>query len=300
MTKRDKIITLALTLFAASMSLLMLPESTTQIAARENTATAAATLPDYFSEITLEAKAAYVFDIANQKELFAKNADESLPLASIAKIMTTVTAMELAPRSTVVRISLESLHEEGDSGFYVDEKWDLTSLLQYMLVSSSNDGAAAIATSLSGDQSIFVQEMNAEAQRIGLSTMRFMNPTGLDISETEAGAYGSAKDVARMLAFALQRDAEIIEPTRYPSITIESLDGFTHTAPNTDIIVQSVPSLIAGKTGYTVLAGGNLTIIFDAGVQQPIAVVVLGSSYNGRFDDIKKLVDSSIKTIANQ
>jgi D-alanyl-D-alanine carboxypeptidase len=103
-----------------------------------------------------------------------------------------------------------------------------------------------------------------------------------------------------MLAFALQRDAEIIEPTRYPSITIESLDGFTHTAPNTDIIVQSVPSLIAGKTGYTVLAGGNLTIIFDAGVQQPIAVVVLGSSYNGRFDDIKKLVDSSIKTIANQ
>jgi D-alanyl-D-alanine carboxypeptidase len=46
-----------------------------------------------------------------------------------------------------------------------------------------------------------------------------------------------------------------------------------------------------GKTGFTDLAGGNLAIVFDVGLAHPVVAVVLGSSEEGRFSDMQKLVD---------
>jgi D-alanyl-D-alanine carboxypeptidase len=44
------------------------------------------------------------------------------------------------------------------------------------------------------------------------------------------------------------------------------------------------------KTGYTDLAGGNLAVVFDAGIGHPVAVVVLGSTKEERFTDVQRLV----------
>jgi D-alanyl-D-alanine carboxypeptidase len=303
MSNKEKFITIGLSSFAIVMSFLMLPNNTNHIDARQNNTAAAivsAASPDYFSEVTIDAHAAYVYDISTQQALYAKNETTSLPLASITKIMTAITALEMVPKDTIVTIHEQDLAEVGDHGLYVDEQWDLTTLLKFMLVASSNDAASAVATSISPDMATFIAQMNAQTQSLGFSTMRFKNPSGLDESQTEAGAYGSAQDVAHMLAYALKRDAEVIEPTRYPSINVTSLNGFEHYAANTDIISEEIPSLIAGKTGYTELAGGNLVVIFDVGIQHPIAVVVLGSTYDGRFEDVKKLIDATIKTVVNQ
>jgi D-alanyl-D-alanine carboxypeptidase len=72
-----------------------------------------------------------------------------------------------------------------------------------------------------------------------------------------------------------------------------SEDGFIHTAENTNKQVYSFPGLLGSKTGYTDYAGGNLAVVFDAGLNHPIAVVVLGSSLDGRFTDVRKLVDAT-------
>jgi D-alanyl-D-alanine carboxypeptidase len=50
--------------------------------------------------------------------------------------------------------------------------------------------------------------------------------------------------------------------------------------------------LIASKTGYTDLAGGNLAVAFDAGVNRPIVIAVLGSSREERFSDVEKLASA--------
>lgn len=264
---------------------------------------------NYFDTVTLKAKAAYVYDIAAQKALFAKNENESLPLASLTKIMTAITAADAAPDTTLVTINAKDLKQEGDSGLYGNERWTLGKLLQYTLVVSSNDGAAAVASSIGSlvraspsenNTQAFIGAMNSKAQNLGLTSMRFYNPSGLDVDKTQAGAYGSAHDVAELLALALKRYHTIIEPTRYASFETTSIDNIIHKAQNTDVLASRIPGLIAGKTGYSDLAGGNLAIIFDAGIQHPVAVVVLGSTYDGRFQDIDALIRASIATIVSE
>ena len=43
------------------------------------------------------------------------------------------------------------------------------------------------------------------------------------------------------------------------------------------------------------MSGGNLAVIFDRGIGDPVLAVVLGASYKGRFDDMEKLVSTVTK-----
>jgi D-alanyl-D-alanine carboxypeptidase len=52
-----------------------------------------------FSESGSRAKAAYVYDLREGKELFAKNADARLPLASVTKLMSALMSLLTSCRS---------------------------------------------------------------------------------------------------------------------------------------------------------------------------------------------------------
>jgi D-alanyl-D-alanine carboxypeptidase len=58
--------------------------------------------------------------------------------------------------------------------------------------------------------------------------------------------------------------------------------------------VNRFPDLLLSKTGYTDLAGGNLVIVYDAGINHPIAIVVLGSTEDGRFTDVSQLIAATL------
>ncbi len=266
--------------------------------------------PDPFQALTLEAKAVYVLDINTGKVLFEKNSEVSLPLASLTKIMTAVAALSFVPESTIITIDKDDLALEGDSGLFADERWRLADLLGLTLVESSNDGAFAVASSVgvvkanTSDKEIgrkaFVDLMNEKAKELNLSQTHFFNPTGLDESADVAGGYGSARDIAHLLSYAVDKYKDIFQNTRYSSIKVDSLNAPTHTAINTNKGLDGIPVIIASKTGYTDLAGGNLAVIFDAGINRPIAVVVLGSTVKGRFEDVKKLAWATLDALASE
>ncbi|MDD2935449.1 MAG: hypothetical protein PHX25_03165, partial [Candidatus Pacebacteria bacterium] len=148
------------------------------------------------------------------------------------------------------------------------------------------------------EQEMFIDEMNKKAEEIGLAQTFFLNESGLDESELTSGAYGSAKDMAFLMNHIIKNNYKLIEATKYPVLRISS-DNKNYLFENTNEIVESIPGIIGSKTGYTDLAGGNLTIAFDVGIGHPIIVSVLGSSKEGRFEDVLKLVNASINTIAN-
>lgn len=250
---------------------------------------------DPFATISLQAKSAYVWDMKNKKVIFAKNANDILPLASITKIMTADVASELIAPNTIVSISNADLSQEGDSGLFVNERWNFKKLLDFTLAVSSNDGASALANAASSN---FVEKMNEKARSLGLSSMRFYNPTGLDESLTLSGAYGSAADVAKLFSYTQQNHPEIFNATRYASFKTTSLDNFSHTAVNTDEEINNIPGIIGSKTGFSDLAGGNLAVIYDAAVNYPIIVVVLGSTYNERFSDVTSLIKATNQSLS--
>ena len=258
-----------------------------------------------FDGVALTARAAVVLDIATGEVIFEKNANAQLPLASLTKIMTAETALASASRYALVSILPEFLETEGDSGLKSEEAWPLGNLLSFMLVSSSNDGAAAAAAvggsflSQSGvradNREAFIAAMNAAAAARGLASMYFLNETGLDETSEIAGGYGSARDAARLIASAYIAHSELFAPTTEGAAIFTEENGKMHDANNTNKAVDLIPMLRASKTGFTDLAGGNLAIVFDAGIAKPIAVVVLGSTEEGRFADVQDLVAATLQ-----
>ncbi|MCK5060134.1 MAG: D-alanyl-D-alanine carboxypeptidase [Candidatus Pacebacteria bacterium] len=256
-----------------------------------------------FKDLDLSAQAAYVWDAKKQKALFAYNANTSLPLASLTKVMMAVTAVDLIPPYTTIVIEPEHLKEEGDSGLYGNERWKLKDLLDYSLVVSSNDGARAIA-SVAGSiylgtstQSLgregFVSKMNEKAEMWNLRQTHFINENGLDIDEENGGAYGSARDMAILFEYVLNEYPLVIEMTREKEVAIESLSHIVHRGENTNTKVSEIPGLLASKTGFTDLSGGNLVIAFSPDLNHPIIISVLGSTYEGRFNDVLTLVQAT-------
>lgn len=259
-----------------------------------------ALVPSIYDQLSLEGKAFYVYDGATDKILFSRNSDAQLPLASLTKVMMAVTALSILPDDSVVTIKPDFLKSEGDSGLLNDEKWLLQDLLNLTLMESSNDGASAVAAvaAASGKTIVsdnfgrgsFIDAMNNKASDLGLTQTYFLNPTGLDESVSLSGAYGSARDVATLFLHAISKYPLAFDSTRSTTQKFDSLSSLKHEVKNTNTFVARIPSLLASKTGYTDLAGGNLVIAFDAGVEHPIVIAVLGSTKEGRFIDAEKLV----------
>jgi len=259
-----------------------------------------------FADLELSAQGAIVIDVSSGRVLYQKAPDESLPLASITKLMTALVASEVVEEGAVVSVTAAALNQSGDSGLGEGEKFSYKSLSDLVLLTSSNDGAYALSAYVGGvlDQNApevaFVKAMNVRAKELGLTQTSFRNPTGLDISPTEAGAYGSARDVAKLMEYILENTPELLEATTYIDTTIYSEAGTLHQADNTNYIVDAIPHTIASKTGYTTLSGGNLVVAFDAGLNRPVIAVVLGSTHQGRFSDILKLVEAAKTEILNK
>ena len=259
-------------------------------------------IPNPFVGLGLEAEVAYVFDTEKGKLLYGLHEERSVPIASITKIMTTLVALEILPESDIVTIPKVALGEAGDNGLYWNEEWLLSDLIEFMLIGSSNDAAKAIALAaeeqLGGDfnegPELFIMRMNDKAREIGLTKTEFFNVTGLDINGEEVGAYGSAKDTALLLAYALKHHPEIFEATASQTATFTSLSGFTHIIENTNPILATLPDIISSKTGLTQLAGGNLVVALQNGSPNPFIISVLGSSEQGRFSDIEKLISAAV------
>jgi D-alanyl-D-alanine carboxypeptidase len=243
------------------------------------------TLPDS----ALSAKAAIVYDPTEHRIIFAKNAAQSLPLASLTKLMAAQALLAEHPENTRVTITPDVLKVDGSiTDLRVGEEWSLHDLLLLGLVASSNQAMAAAAGS-SGD---IVGAMNRLASRLGLTQTYFLNPTGLDLNAEISGAYGSAHDVAILAANFLKDHPEFFEASTRSSITVSAPGRILH-ATSTATPLEGTLGLIGAKTGYTDLAGGNLVTAFDIAVGHPLIAVVLGSTRDGRFQDIETLISAA-------
>ena len=265
---------------------------------------------NYFSNIEVIGNAAIVYDVKKGDILFHKNAGKQLPLASITKLMLVSIANEVLSPDTPVTITARALSREGDSGLFENEVWRAQDLMDFTLIESSNDGAEALAEASEGrirskyinapSTGSAIWRMNEKAFELALPQTYFTDVSGLDESETMASAYGSARDVAQLMLFILREIPHILSATAKDGVLLQSSGGLVHEAYNTNVALGEIPGLIGGKTGFTDLAGGNLVVVFDVGLDRPVIAVILGSTQDGRFSDMKKLVEATRNTIRNQ
>ncbi len=259
---------------------------------------------DPFEGIVIEGKAAVVIDLSTGETLYEKNADAQLPLASITKMALALVVAENTEPDTMITIPYSTMHlVQGD-------RWTVRDLTTFTLITSSNEGASMLASAtdaavrarypLAPVQGATLWRMNAFAAKIGLQHTYFLNVHGLDESETLSGGYGSARDVAKLLAYAASTSPGIFSGTARDGLLLSGESGITTQAINTNDALGSIPGLIMGKTGFTDLAGGNLAVVFDVGLAHPVVAVVLGSSRDGRFTDMRTLVTTARTAVMQQ
>jgi D-alanyl-D-alanine carboxypeptidase (penicillin-binding protein 5/6) len=214
--------------------------------------------------------------------------------------------MDVLPSDTTVTINESDIALDADNGlsdsFLPGEKWNLKDLLDFSLIMSSNGGIHAIASVFNNyeapNNTDIIEMMNDKAASLGLKDTFFINETGLDVDKDMSGAYSSAYDVSMLLKNIIKNNPSLIESTSENTEDFVSESNIKHVASNTDAVMNEIPGLIASKTGYTDLAGGNLAVVFDAGIMHPVAVVVLGSTVDGRFSDVVKLTQLALQKIS--
>lgn len=247
-----------------------------------------------FSNIKIKGKAYVVYDIVDRKIIAQKNASEVLPLASITKVMTAITARTHYDKNKSITINSRSVEGGYDLGLRKGQVFDLDELLKYTLIFSSNDGAQAIADGLGG-RNFFVSQMNIDAKQLGLDLV-FTHPAGID-EGNNVGGKGSAYTVAKLTAVARRQLPEIFDVTTKRRATVVANTGKITGVPNTNQNVNNFLGLEISKTGFTDMAGGNLAIVVDILVGHPVAIVVLGSTHEGRFSDMEILYEALQKSL---
>lgn len=257
-------------------------------------AVVAVTPPNAYANLHLTGEAAIVYDLSTGETLYAQDADRALPLASLTKLLTLYAAVGVLQDQSPVTITPTALAQDGEYGFTEGETFAFKDIARLALIASSNDAAEAIAEAAAESKHMTGSQLMANAvANAGLTNTRAENGTGLDLNTQEAGAYGTARDVATLASKLLAKSPDIAESTIEPSITIRSNTGVSHTLPNTNQDVVRVPGILLSKTGFTDIAGGNLVVVYDAAIGHPVAVVILGSTRDGRFTDVASLIKAT-------
>lgn len=221
------------------------------------------------------------------------NADELLPPASLTKLMTALVLLDHAPdwqkRITItkdmLRYPIEYVGDDATSEVSLAEGDTMTfyDLWVAMLVSSSNQAAAALVNASGIPPADFIRMMNDKAMSLGLTKTIFYDVAGLDSHNVT-----TAKEWAKLAAaaFAIPKIADTTILTSY-SINATDRTGATKQikAVNRNYSVLAFgPQAV--KTGYLIEA--QRTVVLKKG--QNIIVVMHARSMTERNTAITKLL----------
>jgi len=252
--------------------------------------------------------AAYVYCATTEEVLWQKNASKQYNLASITKLMTCLLAAEkldLAEEVTITQAATEVIKTE--SFVYAGEKIKAEDLVYAALLASANDAAKALAITVSGSEKKFVKLMNQKAKELGCKNTRFVTSSGV----YNKNHYSSAEDIVKIAraAFAnpdVLRIAKVAEYTvpatnKTDAVTLKTtnlfLKGGEADTGNGKIKVKKYKGMVAGKTGTTNVNRTTMVVLckidgFD------IYAVILDSTLQQRYRDIKKLLDYAKATLS--
>jgi len=236
----------------------------------------------------IAAKAYVLVDVLSGQTLVAHNADEPREPASLTKLMTAYLAFaalrdkQLLP-SQMVTVSEKAWRTEGSRMFIEPRKAvSVDELLRGEIVQSGNDAAVALAETVAGSESAFVERMNREAAALGMKNTRFVNATGLSASQQAS----TAADLARIAA-AVIRDF----PEYYPLYSIKEYRYNNITQSNRNRLLWSDPYVDGMKTGFTDAAGYCLIASAKRGPRRLLSVVLGAGSDAARASESQKLLN---------
>ncbi len=224
-----------------------------------------------------------IADVDSITVLAASDLDVAVPIASLTKLMTAVVAAEYINLDTRVQITTPTFVQSliprlGDRGSV-----SMYSLLELLLLESSNEAAEVIAGEVGREQ--FIAYMNERAVSLGMTETRFTDPSGLD-----NGNVSSVGDLLRLIQYIYEKRRFVVDLTadkKLPDIYVTG--EFAGLANFNE--VEGLDNFIGGKIGETTAAGQTSVTLHTLrvkGVERVVAIIILGS--DSRDADVRALM----------
>ena len=225
----------------------------------------------------------FVADLDTGAVLASDGVAAPVPIASITKLMTAVVAAEQLQLDAQVFIAASSSVPSLVPRLTKKSTVSMYSLLQLLLVESSNEAAEVIANELG--RADFIAAMNEKAAQLGMVNTTFADPSGLS-----ANNVSSAGDLFRLTKHIHDNRRFILDLTKDAAMTGANASNAYDNLTNFNE-VEGVVGFVGGKVGETSAAGQTTVSLYDVPISdttRTIVFVLLGST--GRSDDITALV----------
>ena len=209
--------------------------------------------------------------------------------ASLTKLMTVYVALDavrsgrLTLDTPLVMSARAARMPPSKMGFRPGTEVTLDNALKMLMVKSPNDIAVMVAEGVSGSVETFADEMNADARRLGLHELHFVNPNGLQ----NPAHVSSARDMA-MIARALLREF----PQHADLFDIGAIELGARYIPNHNGLLGRYPGADGMKTGFTCPAGFNIVASANHSGRRLIVVVLGAPTARSRNQEAANLFDS--------
>jgi D-alanyl-D-alanine carboxypeptidase (penicillin-binding protein 5/6) len=224
-----------------------------------------------------DADAWILIDADDGEKLAASAVSRELAIASATKLMTAYLALEELPLARrLPAAAYNPLPVESVLGTRAGERVSVRDLLYALLLASANDAAVTLAEGVSGSVPKFVDEMNAQAEALGLTDTGFTNPIGLDAP----GNRSSARDLAALADELMERKLfrRIVDSTDH----VVKTDQRSIPIETRNTLLFRAPWVTGVKTGHTLQAGYVLVGSATREGVDLISVVLGAPSESGR------------------
>jgi D-alanyl-D-alanine carboxypeptidase (penicillin-binding protein 5/6) len=242
------------------------------------------------------AKVAYLIDLSSGAVLLSKNADQRMPPASMAKMMTTNVAFELIKKGDLKLDKMCTVRPEtwqkwhgpaaGSTMFLSPgEQVSVENLLKGIITLSGNDASVVLAECIAGTEEAFANVMNDNAKRLGLTGSHFGNSNGWP---DEGRTYVTARDLATLARAEIENYPDLYK--KFYSLTEFTWgktlgSGSAITQANRNPLLGRVPGADGLKTGHTEEAGYGFTGSAEQNGRRLVMVVAGLDSFNQRISE---------------
>lgn len=264
--------------------------------------------PDWPLDTGCQSEAGIVMDLDSGAVLFAQNIHVQEYPASITKLLTALVVVENTSMDEQVTFSHDAVYnvESGSGNKLQLEEGDVFSVkdcLYVMLLQSSNQAANALAEHVGGSREAFADMMNEKAASLGCRESHFVNPSGLNDPEQLTSAYDMAQIGAAVFGNPTLLEICSTTSATLPP-TINNPNGRTYSMEHKLVVTGDssdenyYPSAVAGKTGYTSLAGQTLVTYAEQDGRRQVAVT-LKSTQRTHYSDTKTILDFGFARFKN-
>ena len=281
--------------------------------------------------VNLKAKAGIAVDAKTGQILYSKNADQTLPVASMTKLLSIYMVLDAIHSGKLkwdqkITISKDIAKVAQNTNLSnvplrAGHKYTVKALYQASLIYSANGAVEALGSAVAGSPHAFVTQMKAQAKKLGMTDVKIYNACGLTNKQVGNLGYSnvkgsaenewSAADQAKLAVALLNKYPEVLKTTSIKKMWFEKGTNDATKMENWNWMLKGLSAAYSKlhvdglKTGTSDAAGANFTGTANNDNNR-IVTVVLHAAHKSetdasRFQQTQKMMSyvyNNFKTVS--